>query len=151
MTKRQRQNLLKDVVRRMDVGTQMELVHALRGRGCDVTQATVSRDLRELGVERIRDSTGRLRYVFGEHGERRDPAAACARMLEEFSVAVISAQNLVLVKSEVGTAPGMGRVIDELEHELILGCVAGDDTLIIVTEDQAAAHVVADYLTELGG
>jgi len=151
MTKRQRQNLVRDIVRRMEVGTQQELVHALHGLGCDVTQATVSRDLRELGVERTRDSLGRFRYAILDHGERRDPIAGCARMLEEFSVAVLAAQNVVLVKSEVGTAPGMGRVIDELEHELILGSVAGDDTVIIVTADNAAARAVADYLTELGG
>ncbi len=151
MTKRQRQNLVKDVVRRLEPGTQQELLLSLRDLGCDVTQATVSRDLRELGVERTRDASGRFRYALLDHGERRDPAAACARMLEEFSVAVLAAQNLVLVKCEVGTAPGMGRVIDELEHGLILGCVAGDDTVIIVTADNAAAQTVADYLIELGG
>ena len=151
MTKRQRQNLVKDVVRRLEPGTQQELLLALRDLGCDVTQATVSRDLRELGVERTRDASGRFRYAILDHGERRDPAAACAHMLEEFSVAVLAAQHLVLVKCEVGTAPGMGRVIDELEHGLILGCVAGDDTVIIVTADNAAAQTVADYLIELGG
>jgi len=151
VNKRQRQNLTRDVIRRARVGTQRELVQALLGLGCDVTQATVSRDLRELGVERTRDSLGRFRYSLPEHEERRDPKAACARMLEEFGTAVLAAQNIVLVKSEVGTAPGMGRVIDELQHELILGSVAGDDTVMIVTADSAAAQAVADYLTQLGG
>jgi transcriptional regulator of arginine metabolism len=151
VTKRQRQNLIRDVVRRSRVASQQELVLALSAQGCHVTQATISRDLRELGVGRARDAAGRFRYVMPEHEERRDPEAACARMLEEFSTAVLAAENIVLVKSEVGTAPGMGRVIDELEHPLILGCVAGDDTVIIVTPDQAAARAVAEYLTGLGG
>jgi transcriptional regulator of arginine metabolism len=150
-TKHQRQNLIRDVVRRGRVASQRELVVALHSRGCDVTQATVSRDLRELGVGRARDATGRFRYVLAEPEGRRDPEGACARMLEEFSTAVLAAQNIVLVKSEVGTAPGMGRVIDELDHALILGCVAGDDTVIIVTPDETAALSVADYLTALGG
>jgi transcriptional regulator of arginine metabolism len=150
-TKRQRQNLVRDLVRRGRISSQQELVLALRAQGCDVTQATVSRDLRELGVGRARDAAGRFRYVMAEPEGRRDPEAACARMLDEFSTAVLSAQNIVLVKSEVGTAPGMGRVIDELEHGLILGSVAGDDTVIIVTPDEAAARAVADYLTALGG
>lgn len=149
--KRQRQQLIRDLVRRSRISTQQELVHALGAQGVSVTQATVSRDLRELGLERSRDEAGRFRYALAGHEERRDPAAACARMMEEFGVAVLAAQNIVLVKCEVGTAPGMGRVIDDLEHELIVGCVAGDDTVIIVTPDMAAAEAVGRYLNQLGG
>lgn len=149
--KRQRLQLIRDLVRRSRIGTQQELVHALQALGVTVTQATISRDLRELGLERTRDEAGRFRYVIPDHEERRDPAAACARMLEQFGTDVLAAQNIVLVKCEVGTAPGMGRVIDELEHELILGCVAGDDTVIIVTSDVDAADAVSQYLSELGG
>ncbi|MHB9114219.1 MAG: arginine repressor [Thermoleophilia bacterium] len=149
--KRQRLQLIRDLVRRSRIGTQQELVRALRAQGISVTQATVSRDLRELGLERSRDETGRFRYAITEHEERRDPVAACARMMEEFGVVVLAAQNMVLVKCEVGTAPGMGRVIDELEHPQILGCVAGDDTVIIVTPDTDAAETVALFLNQLGG
>lgn len=149
--KRQRHQLIRDLVRRTRIGTQQELVHALAAQGVSVTQATVSRDLRELGLERNRDEARRFRYVIPDHEERRDPVAACARMMEEFGTDVLSAQNIVLVKCEVGTAPGIGRVVDELEHPLILGCVAGDDTVIIVTPDGDAAGTVARYLNELGG
>lgn len=149
--KRQRHQLIRDLVRRSRIGTQQELVHALQSQGISVTQATISRDLRELGLERTRDEVGRFRYAVTEHEERRDPAVACARMMEQFGTDVLAAQNIVLVKCEVGTAPGMGRVIDELEHDSILGCVAGDDTVIIVTRDTAAAETVASYLNQLGG
>lgn len=149
--KRQRHQLIRDLVRRSRISTQQELVHALRAQGFSVTQATVSRDLRELGLERSRDEAGRFRYAIAGHEERRDPVAACARMLEQFGVAVLTAQNIVVVKCEVGTAPGMGRVIDDLEHGLISGCVAGDDTVIIVTPDTAAAEAVGGYLNQLGG
>lgn len=151
MSKRRRQQLIRDLVRRGEAATQADLVRALSAQGYEVTQATVSRDVRELGLERRRDASGRLQYSLPGPGERRDPEGACARMLEEFAVDVISAQNLVLVKSEAGTAPGVGRVIDELEHELILGCVAGDDTVLVVTADEAAARVVARYLSTIGG
>lgn len=148
--KRRRHDLIRSLVEQRRVGTQLELVEALQAAGCDVTQATVSRDVRELGLHKRRDAMGRPRYVLpGE--ERRDPEAACRHMLSEFATAVIAAQNMVLVKSEVGTAPGMGRVIDELDHELIMGCVAGDDTVLIVTEDTTAARAVAAYLEQLGG
>lgn len=150
-SKRHRHQLIRDLVRRGEAATQADLVRALAAQGCDVTQATVSRDVRELGLERRRDVSGGLRYSLPEAGERRDPESACARMFEEFAIDVIAAQNLVVVKSEVGTAPGMGRVIDELEHELILGCVAGDDTVLVVTADDAAARAVARYLSTMGG
>jgi transcriptional regulator of arginine metabolism len=149
--KRRRHELIRTVVVQRRVGTQSELVHELQGMGCDVTQATVSRDVREMGLLKRRDSSGRPRYVLPEGDDRRDPEAACSHMLSEFATAVIVAQNLVMVKSEVGTAPGLGRVIDELEHELILGCVAGDDTVLVVTEDTPAALAVAAYLERLGG
>ncbi|MHB0979776.1 MAG: arginine repressor [Thermoleophilia bacterium] len=149
--KRQRLQLIRDLVRRSRIGTQQELVHALQALGVSVTQATISRDLRELGLERKRDEANRFRYVIPENDERRDPVAACSRMLEQFGTEVHAAQNIVLVKCEVGAAPGMGRVIDELKHELILGCVAGDDTVIIVTSDTDTADTVAQYLNELGG
>ncbi len=148
--KRQRLQLIRDVVRRSHIGTQQELVHALEELGVSVTQATISRDLRELGLERTRDKAKRFRYMIPENEEPRDTVAACARMLEQFGTEVHAAQNIVLVKCEVGAAPGMGRVIDELEHELILGCVAGDDTVIIVTSDTDTADTVAQYLNELG-
>lgn len=151
ITKRRRQQLIRDAVRKGEAATQTDLVRALAAHGCDVTQATVSRDVRELGLERRRDGSGVLRYSLPDPGERRDPEAACARMFEEFAVDVVAARNLVLVKSQAGTAPGMGRVIDELEHELIVGCVAGDDTVLVVTADDAAARAVARYLSAMGG
>ncbi len=151
LSKRQRQHLIRGVVASSRVGTQEGLALALRELGCDVTQATISRDLRELGVERKRDERDGFRYVLGTAEDRRDPELACSRMLEEFSTGVLTARNIVLVKSEPGTASGMGLVIDELGHPDILGCVAGDDTVLVVTTDDAAARAVADHFIELGG
>jgi len=151
LSKRSRQQLIRNVVLQQRVGTQLELVNTLRALGCDVTQATVSRDMRELGLKKNRDSMGRPCYTLPDNEQRRDPEAACGRMLREFATAVVHAQNLVVVKSEVGTAPGLGRVIDQLEHELIVGCVAGDDTVLIVTVGTDEAVQVSDYLKKLGG
>ena len=107
--KRRRHELIRTVVVAAKGGNPARSWCASsQGMGCDVTQATVSRDVRELGLLKRRDSGGRPRYVLPEADERRDPEAACSRMLTEFATAVITAQNLVLVKSEVGTAPGHG-------------------------------------------
>jgi transcriptional regulator of arginine metabolism len=152
VNKRQRQHLIRSLLRSRPVASQRELVEALTAAGCVVTQATISRDLRELGLQKGRDHGGRVRYAFVPSLEERpDPPVACQRMLKDFGRGVSVAQNLVVVRCDPGAAPGMGRVIDELDHDLILGCVAGDDTVIIVSKDQASAEAVCQYLTELGG
>lgn len=152
MNKRQRQQIIRRVLKSRPIASQQELVDDLAAAGCEVTQATISRDLREIGLQKGRDPAGRVRYVFVPSTEERpDPPAACGRMLKEFGRGLEVAQNLVVLRCDPGTAPGLGRVIDELEHGLILGCVAGDDTVILVTKDSPAAEAVRAYLTRLGG
>ncbi|MFH0916175.1 MAG: hypothetical protein V1912_06965 [bacterium] len=152
MNKRQRQQIIRRVLKSRPIASQRELVDELGAAGCEVTQATISRDLREIGLQKGRDPAGRVRYVFVPSTEERpDPPAACGRMLKEFGRGLEMAQNLLVLRCDPGTAPGLGRVIDELEHGLILGCVAGDDTVILVTKDVQAAEAVRAYLTRLGG
>lgn len=152
MNKRQRQHLIRSVLKNRSVTSQRELVEELTAAGCPVTQATVSRDLREIGLQKGRDHGGRVRYAFAPNVEERpDPPGACGRMLKEFGRGLSVAQNLVVVRCDAGAAPGIGRVVDELDHELILGCVAGDDTVIVVSKDLQSAETVCQYLTELGG
>jgi transcriptional regulator of arginine metabolism len=152
MNKRQRQQLLRRVLKERSVASQRELVDELAAAGCPVTQATISRDLRELGLQKGRDAVGRIRYVFVPASEERpDPPTACSRMLKEFGRGIQVAQNLLVVRCDPGAAPGIGRVIDELDHEAILGCVAGDDTLILVSNDSQSAEAVRAYLEQLGG
>jgi transcriptional regulator of arginine metabolism len=152
MNKRQRQQLLRRLLKDRSVASQRELVEELTAEGCLVTQATISRDLRELGLQKSRDALGRIRYVFVPASEERpDPPTACSRMLKEFGRGVMVAQNLLVVRCDPGSAPGIGRVIDELDHESILGCVAGDDTVILVSKDSESAEAINEYLKQLGG
>jgi transcriptional regulator of arginine metabolism len=152
VNKRQRQHLVRRVLRERTVTSQQELVEALAAAGCEVTQATVSRDLREMGLQKGRDRTGRIRYAFVPSVEERpDPQGACARLLREFGRGLEVAQNLLVLRCDPGAAPSMGRAIDELEHESILGCVAGDDTVILVSRDAQSAEAVCAFLRELGG
>jgi transcriptional regulator of arginine metabolism len=143
--KRERQRLIASVVARKRVGTQFELIDALADAGCIVTQATISRDLRELGLEKTHDALGRPRYVLPE-ARRADPADALARVLSEFGRRVVAAQNVVVVQSELGTAPAIGRALDRLEHDLIVGTLAGDDTCLVITRDARDARALVDEL-----
>jgi len=144
--------MIRRVLREQPIASQGELVAALSRSGCDVTQATISRDLREIGLQKGRDVNGRTRYVLAPGLEEKpDARTACSRMLEEFGRGIVPAQNLLVLRCDPGAAPGLGRVIDELDHEAILGCVAGDDTVIVVTNDANTAETVYAYLRELGG
>lgn len=148
--KAERQRLIASVVTRKRIGTQFELLAALADAGCRVTQATVSRDLRELGLEKAHDPLGRPRYVLPET-RRSDPSDALRRVLREFGRAVTPAQNIVVVSSELGSAPAIARALDRVEHALIVGTLAGDDTCLLIARDPNDAAVLARELGELLG
>ena len=142
LPKHERQRLIESVIGRRRVGTQLELREALAAAGCAVTQATLSRDLRQLGIEKVHDELGRARYAI-PGGRRSDPAAALASVLEQFGRRVTAAQNLVVIRSEIGAAPAIARALDRVEHPLIVGTIAGDDTCLVVASSAAAARTLA--------
>jgi transcriptional regulator of arginine metabolism len=144
--KEERQRLIGSVVGRRRVGSQNELQQALKGAGCDVTQATISRDVRELGLEKTRDVLGRPRYVLPERSRRSDPRETLASVLGQFARRVVAAQNIVVVHSELGSAPAIARALDRLEHAKIVGTLAGDDTCLLVTRDATDAKSLAAEL-----
>ncbi len=148
--KSERQRLIASVVTRKRIGTQFELLAALADAGCRVTQATVSRVLRELGLEKAHDPLGRPRYVLPET-RRTDPRDALRRVLGEFGRAVTPAQNIVVVHSEFGSAPAIGRAFDRLEHALIVGTLAGDDTCLVIARDAGDASILTRELETLLG
>ena len=144
LAKAERHRLIAGVIARKQIGTQFELIDALAAAGCRVTQATVSRDIRELGLEKIHDAVGRPRYVVPREPERRDdPADALRRILVEFGRRATPAQNIVVVQSELGSAPAIARALDRLEHPKIVGTLAGDDTCLVVTASTADAKALA--------
>ena len=150
LPKAERQRLVASVITRRRVGSQHELLDALANAGCTVTQATVSRDLRELGIEKTHDDVGRPRYVLPEV-RRQDPRDALRRVLAEFGRRVTPAQNVVVVHSELGSAPAIARALDRLEHGLIVGTLAGDDTCLVIADNAADAKTLARELrSELG-
>src|SRR5262249_4674891 len=102
-----RHRLIGSLIARKRIGTQLELGKALAAAGCDVTQATISRDIRELRLEKTRDLLGRPRYVQPQPGGRADPRDALAAVLRQFGRTAAPAQNLVVVVSELGTAPAI--------------------------------------------
>jgi transcriptional regulator of arginine metabolism len=149
--KAERQRLITSLVSRRRIGTQLDLLAALSSEGCQATQATVSRDIRELGLEKTRDQLGRPRYVPAQDGRRADPSEALAAVLSQFGRNAVAAQNIVVVQSELGSAPAIGRAIDRLGHPLVVGTLAGDDTCLVVAADGAGAAALARELEQIIG
>src|SRR6478735_524399 len=121
LAKSERQRLIASVVSRKRIGSQLELAEALAKAGCQVTQATVSRDIRELRLEKTSDELGRPRYVVPGRGSRRDPRESLTAVLEQ------------------------------LEHPKVVGTLAGDDTCLVITAGPAAAKAVARELAAAMG
>lgn len=151
MRKRERQQLIETLIKKKRLSTQSDLVEALRRHKCDVTQATVSRDMREMGVQKGSDREGRTRYILPPPRERQDPEDVLSRVLLESGASTRAAQNLIVVKSEPGTAPNVGRAVDELGHADVIGTVAGDDTVMLVLGSTRKAGMMARYLESLMG
>ena len=146
LAKSERQRLIASVVSRRRIGSQLELAEALAKAGCHVTQATVSRDIRELRLEKTSDALGRPRYVLPGRARQSDPREALNGVLRQFGVRATAAQNIVVVQSELGSAPAIARALDRLEHPKFVGTLAGDDTCLVVTGSPAAALSVAGEL-----
>ncbi len=148
MRKRERQQLIATLVKQERFSTQQRLAEALGKLGFRVTQATVSRDLRELGAQKVSSGRG-ARLEIRQTRERRRPRAALARVLRESGAHWQAAQNLIVVRSQPGTAPAVGRALDEQDHPDIVGTVAGDDTVLAVLADASRAKKMVDFLTEI--
>jgi transcriptional regulator of arginine metabolism len=147
--KDERQRLITSIVSRRRVGTQQELLEALARSGCRVTQATISRDIRELGLEKTHDILGRPRYLAPQAGRASDPRDALAGVLSQFGRSVLAAENIVVLHSELGSAPAVARALDRLEHPKIAGTIAGDDTCIAIARNTRDAAAVARELGRL--
>ena len=146
MGKAERQRLIASLVSRKRIGTQHELIEALAAAGCRVTQATVSRDIAQLGLEKEQDEVGRPRYALPAERPRGDPQDALGRVLREFGRQATAAENLVVLVSELGSAPAIARALDRLGHPKIVGTLAGDDTLLVIARNAADARALAAEL-----
>lgn len=146
LSKADRHKLITSLVIRKRVGTQQELVDALADAGCQVTQATASRDIRELGLEKVRDQFG-VRYVVPGRERRTDPRDTLNALLAQFGRRAVAAKNIVVVQAEIGSAPAIARALDRIEHPEVVGTLAGDDTCLVIANDERRARALARELS----
>lgn len=127
--RKERQDAIRDLVRHSRIRTQSELVAQLRDRGFDVTQATISRDITDLGLEK--DVRGV--YMLPEDYRLRSIAASAVRETRR-------AQNQVLLLCDPGTASSVAAALDASQTQGVLGSIAGDDTILVICADEAQSE-----------
>ncbi len=149
MSKSERQRLIQTVVHQREIATQRELVSALSALGCEVTQATVSRDIRELDLQKVRTHLGRAKYVMSARERPRDPEQAARHVLRDFARSTAVSQQLLVVRCEIGTAGTVARQMDNLNHTDIVGTIAGDDTFVVILETTDKALDMKRYVDRL--
>lgn len=134
-----RQDAIRDIVRNKDVRTQRVLVDELRAMGFDCTQATVSRDIADMGLRKLPEGI----YVLAEDLHLQ-------RMVSELVTGVLRADNLVMIKAQPGTASGIAAAVDAAELPDVLGSLAGNDTILVIAqtaEDGARLEALINKLS----
>ena len=146
--KTQRQSAILDVVEREAVRSQEQLRQRLASRGFDVTQATLSRDIKELGLLK-RSSDGAYQPSGVDTAAPASALGTLARTLAEYLLNVEAVQQLVVVKTGAGQAQILALAIDRARLPEIAGTLAGDDTILIIARDPKTAQGVARQLRDL--
>ena len=139
--KTQRQAAITDILNKERIKTQGELCEALKNRGFDVTQATVSRDIKEMQLHRIADHDGYHYTLFAKKtfqgiNERR------RRMFQDLVAHIDFSENIIVLKTLTGAAQSVASLIDDIGNEQILGTVAGDDTILVVVKQKRKVQQV---------
>ena len=145
MTRRERQAAVLRLVRERAISTQTELAEALRGEGFEAVQTTVSRDIAELGLVKVRAPSVRLVYAPPGTGDA-DRLRAIGGAMRRYAVSVESAGALVVVVTPSGYASALAQAIDEGGHPAIAGTIAGDNTIFVAAREGTAASALRDEL-----
>lgn len=146
--KNKRQEKILEIIGRYDIETQDDLIDRLEREGFAVTQATVSRDIRELKLSKVLTGRGTYRYVRGEHNSV-DVNVKFNNALVESIQRVDYAGNIIVLKTYPGLASAVATGIDAINMVEILGSIAGDDTIMVVVRDENSAEEIADKLKNM--
>ena len=146
--KRARHKMILELIEKMPIDRQEELMNQLRAHGFDVTQATVSRDIRELRLVKASTGDGNYRYVASSAGQRVHTPNRFETMFRESVLLVAYAGHIVLVTCFTGMANAACEVFDAMVWQDVVGTLSGDDTFFILMRSEPAAHAICDELNK---
>jgi transcriptional regulator of arginine metabolism len=146
MNRRERHGAILDLVRERALSTQADVASALRESGYEVVQTTVSRDIAELGLVKVRAPSGRLVYA-PPGATDGDRLRALGSAMRRYAITVEAAGQLVVVTTPSGYANALAQAMDEAAHPAVAGTLAGDNTIFVATRDGVSAQALQDELT----
>lgn len=147
-----RQHRIEQILERHPVASQGQLVELLAEAGVEATQATVSRDLEEIGAVKVRAAGGESIYAVPDlPKDRVAPEEHLRRVLGDWVVEVTSSANLVVVRTPPGSAHVVASALDRAGLPEVVGTVAGDDTLLVVADERTGGSALADRISSLAG
>lgn len=148
ISKIERQNKILDLIIKKEIGTQEELADELEKAGIKTTQATVSRDIREMKLTKVALSDGRLRYVAYQETEE-NLTEKYIHILKEGYLSMDNAQNILVIRTASGMAMAVAAALDKLDFPEIVGSVAGDDTILCAIRSLEDTAVVMNRLSKV--
>ncbi len=143
--KTNRQKKILEIVNRFHVETQDDLIDRLMTEGYTVTQATISRDIRELQLTKVLTSHGTYRYIAPKREDMVSGLKFNAALVDSI-ISVEYAMNMIVIKTYPGLAQAVAAGVDNLRIAEVLGCVAGDDTIMVVTKNEGAAKSISERI-----
>lgn len=143
-----RQRKIREIISERDIGTQKALAEALRNEGLPVTQATISRDIKEMQLVKVPLDDGKYKYALPQD-QRFNPSQKLRRALLDHFVSAEAAENLVVVKCLPATANTVASLIDGMNWPEVVGTVSGDDTLLIVCRSRDKAEEIAQRIRDI--
>lgn len=143
--KKSRHDKIIEIIQKDEVGTQEELADRLKTEGFPVTQATVSRDIRELKLSKVPTHAGAQKYAALEQGENQIEDRY-VRVLQESYTSAEMAQNIVVIKTVSGMAMAAAAALDAMEFPEVVGCIAGDDTIFVAVHSAEEMRVLVDKI-----
>lgn len=146
--KRQRHEVVVDLINKYDIETQEELAAYLEEEGFEVTQATVSRDIRELKLSKIATGNGKQKYIILKNDDSH-LGDKYIRVLRDGFVSMNMAQNILVIKTVQGMAMAVAAALDAMKFPEIVGCIAGDDTIMAAIKSTDETKVVIDKINEI--
>ena len=148
--KSKRQLKIIELVQERDIQTQKELADKLKQAGIEITQATVSRDIKQLGLIKVPMQDGGYKYSLPpDHKEKVNVKSRMKRMFEDSVTEVDHSENLIVISTLPGTAQGVASLIDNSNLDYVIGTIAGDDTILLVVKPKKKVATVVEQLEEL--
>jgi len=149
--KSSRQNEILEIIAEQDIETQGQLLEALEARGVKSTQATVSRDIKELRLVKEISPSGNYRYAPASADETSDAARRLEGIFQDACLSFDYALHTVVIRTLPGLAQAVGSALDSMDHENVVGSIAGDDTVVIIMRNAATAERLCAHLRRAYG